>query len=368
MLGFLTNLYNFFMQNTTATLRMVLIALVIFLPFYILSKWFTQGLFDLIYKISARTESELDDKLILAFKKPTRYLFLLVGLYLALIYLPLSPDIDVFISKVFRSGIVLLVAWGIYDLAGNNSFLSLEMKERLNIDDMLVPFFSKTFRFIIIALALVLIANEWHYNVNGFIAGLGLGGLAFALAAKDALANIFGGIVIIMEKPFSIGDWVLSPSVEGIVEDITFRSTRFRTFDQALVTVPNSTLANEAITNWSRMGKRRVSFYLGLNYATPVDKIEKITQRIGAMLKAHPEIHEENILVSFEYFQDSKLDILVQYYTKTTIRGEHLRIKEEINLQIMKYLQEEGVSLAFPSRSVYIESPISKAEGAGNLS
>jgi MscS family membrane protein len=130
-----------------------------------------------------------------------------------------------------------------------------------------------------------------------------------------------------MEKPFSIGDWVMTPSVEGTVEDISFRSTRFRTFAQALVTVPNSTLANEAITNWSRMGKRRVSFYLGLNYLTSPDKIEIAVDKITQLLKSESTIHGDNVLVSFENFQESSLDILVQYFTRTTVLGREFKGK-----------------------------------------
>ena len=100
-----------------------------------------------------------------------------------------------------------------------------------------------------------MVAQEWDYRIDGFIAGLGLGGLAFSLAAKDTLSNVFGGLVVILDKPFSIGDWIKTPSVEGTVEDISFRSTKVRTFAQALVTVPNATLANEPVTNWTRMGK-----------------------------------------------------------------------------------------------------------------
>ncbi|MFA1822484.1 mechanosensitive ion channel family protein [Virgibacillus oceani] len=120
--------------------------------------------------------------------------------------------------------------------------------------------FSRTLRIVIIAISFSIIAQEFGYDVNGFVAGLGIGGLAFALAAKDALANMFGGIIIITKKPFTIGDWVLTPSVEGTVEDISFRSTKVRTFAQALVTVPNATLSNEPITNWSKMGKRQITF------------------------------------------------------------------------------------------------------------
>jgi hypothetical protein len=164
------------------------------------------------------------------------------------------------------------------------------------------------------------VANEWGYDVNGFIAGLGLGGLALALAAQNALANLFGGLIIILEKPFSIGDWIATPSVEGTVETITFRSTLIRGFDQAVITVPNATLANEPITNHTRMGKRRIFYYLGLSYATTGQEMETCVKRIRQMLNDHPDIHKETIMVNFESFgHDSHCEDYGDFYL--TING-----------------------------------------------
>jgi MscS family membrane protein len=356
MIEFFQTMQNYLLQHTNANLRAAIIALIIFALFLLLGKIISGYIIKIILKFTSRNQSHLDNKIIQAFQKPLRYFIIFLGTYLALIYLPLSTAQDLFVYKIFRSAIIILLAWGFYELAGTHSAMSDEMKTKLKIDDILLSFFSKVIRFVIVALTIVLCASEWNYDINGFIAGLGLGGLAFALAAKDALANIFGGIVIIMEKPFSIGDWVFTPSVEGSVEDISFRSTRFRTSAQALVTVPNSTLANEAITNWSRMGKRRVSFYLELNYATPVEKIERVVARISEILVEHPEIHADNILVSFESFKESSLEILVQYFTKTTDAAENLKIREGINLKIMQLMHDEDISIAFPSRSIYIET------------
>lgn len=354
MIESVQTIQSFIFQHTTANLRVAMIALFIFGLFLLLGKIMSKYIINIILKFTSHNKSQLNNRIILAFQKPLRYFIIFLGTYLALEYLPLSTAQDLFVYKVFRSAIVILLAWGIYELAGTHSAISNEMRAKLKIDDILLPFFSKIIRFIIVALTIVLCASEWNYDINGFVAGLGLGGLAFALAAKDALANIFGGIVIIMEKPFTIGDWVFTPSVEGSVEDISFRSTRFRTSAQALVTVPNSTLANEAITNWSRMGKRRVSFYLGLNYSTSMEKIECVVEKISEMLVEHPEIHPDNILVSFESFKESSLEILVQYFTKTTDATENLKIREDINLKIMELLHEEDISIAFPSRSIYI--------------
>jgi MscS family membrane protein len=192
--------------------------------------------------------------------------------------------------------------------------------------------------------------------VNGFIAGLGLGGLAFALAAKDALANIFGGVVIIMEKPFSIGDWVQTPDVEGTVEEITFRSTRFRTFTQALVTVPNSNLSNKPITNLSRMGKRQVKFTLSIDYAGPRVKIEEFIQEIRDLLKNNQAIHPQTILVYLESINVNSLDILFYFFTNTTNWEEYLAVKEAIYYQIMDILAGKNLALASPGRIIYSEN------------
>lgn len=244
---------------------------------------------------------------------------------------------------------------------------AVSKKLNWDIDRILIPFLSKSIRFVVVAIAISVVAQEWGYEIGGLVAGLGLGGLAFALAARDAVANIFGGIVIITEKPFSIGDWIETPSVEGTVEDITFRSTRVRTFAQALVTMPNSTLANEPITNWTRMGKRRITFHLGVTYSTPRHKLETSVRRIRNMLEQHPEIDQETLFVHFDKFAGSSLDIFLYFFTKTTDWGKWLEVKEDCNLKIMEILEEEGVSIAFPSTSVYFETPLEQKQDEGRL-
>jgi len=323
-----------------------------------LGKIFTRYVFNLLLKLSGKTKTNLDNHLVLAFQKPFRLLFLFLGLLLAFIYLPLSPIQDAILIKVFRSSLIVLIGLGLYELAGNKAILTEEIEKLLGakVDKILIPFFSKVLKFVVVVLAISVILQEWDYDINGFITGLGLGGLAFALAAKDTLSNIFGGIVIITDKPFSIGDWISSPSVEGTVEDINFRSTKVRTFAQAVVTIPNSTLANEAVTNWSRMGKRRISFHLGVTYDTPRDKLEKCLQDIRNFLLHHKDIHQQTIFVNFDSFGESSLDIFLYFFTKTTNWGEFLLVKENVNLGILEILEREGVSIAFPSTSVYFEN------------
>ncbi|MDY0409620.1 mechanosensitive ion channel family protein [Paracerasibacillus soli] len=243
-------------------------------------------------------------------------------------------------------------------MAATTSTLFNKINEKTNfkIDEILIPFLSRALQIVIIAIGLTIILKELDYPIDGLIAGLGLGGLAFSLAAKDALANLFGGVIIITERPFTIGDWILTPSVEGTVEDITFRSTKIRTFAQALVTVPNATLANESITNWSKMGKRRITFTITIAYDTPSQKIKKVVNEIDQLLKNHPEVHPETIFVTCDDFSANGLDLYLYFFTNTTDWGAYLKVKEEINLKILDILDAENVVIALPSRKLYVES------------
>ncbi|WP_324782482.1 mechanosensitive ion channel family protein [Mesobacillus jeotgali] len=330
----------------------------IFFLFLLFRKLFTKYVFKLMLKLGQKTPTELFSSVTVAFEQPIRWLFIIIGIYVAADYFPFMEQSNRLFLKIIRASIIMLITWGLYNLSSGSSLLFMKINDRfkMEIDQILIPFFSKAIRFIIVAISISIIAQVFEYDVNGFIAGLGLGGLAFALAAKDAIGNLFGGIIIITEKPFTIGDWIKTPSVEGTVEDISFRSTRVRTFAQAVVTVPNAILANESITNWSKMGKRQITFKLGVTYDTPRVKLQRTILRIEEMLKSNDDIHPDTIFVKFDEYNDSSLDIFLYFFTKTTVWAEYLAVKEEINFAIMEILEEEGVSVAFPSRTLYVET------------
>ena len=351
--------FNDFTNNFTYDkFRNVGIAIGVFVLFVLLKKIFAKYVFKIILKLVNKTKFTTDTKIVSAFERPLINFFEVLGLYFAFRILTYAFPISIlFIDKVFSSAIIILISWGLYNLTGDSSLLFEKMHKAydVKVDNILFPFISKTLRLIIVALAITIIAEKWGYNIQGFITGLGLGGLAFALAAKDAAANIIAGIFIILDKPFSIGDWVSSDTLEGTIEDISFRSTRIRTFDQAVITVPNSKLANEPVTNYTRRGKRRVTFNLGITFDTPREKIEQCTEKIRNMIENHAEVNKEVIHVRFDKFNDSSLDIFIQFFTDTIEFTDYLRIKEDINLNIMEILQDAGVSIALPSRSVYLE-------------
>lgn len=287
-----------------------------------------------------------------AIRKPLSFFILATGLYLAVLYLLGGTAYSAFFTKVYRSLVIIFISQGLYNLADSTSGLLMDFGSKHNWDKLFLSLFSKALRVLIVAISLIILIQEWGYDITGFIAGLGLGGLAFALAAQDTAANLIGGVVILTEKPFTIGDWIVAGKVEGIVEDITFRSTKVRTFAQALVAVPNASLAKEPITNWTRMGKRRVNFSLGVDYSTPRQALERCIHKIRELLANHPDVHPAVIFVNLEQFGERGLDILIYFFTKTTVWSKWLSVREEILFNIMRILEEEGVAIALPSRVI----------------
>ncbi|WP_257347557.1 mechanosensitive ion channel family protein [Pseudalkalibacillus decolorationis] len=333
------------------------IALAILLAFVLFRKLFTKYVFKLIKRFTNNSRAKLFHKILLAFEGPLRAYFIFLGLYIAYRSLEFSGGYLDVPQQLFRTTGILMVTWGLINLASSSSILFDHIQRRFNlqVDQILIPFLSRVLKAIIVAISISIIAQEWGYNVNTFVAGLGIGGLAIAFAAKESLSNLLGGVIIIIERPFSIGDWIQTPSVEGVVEDINFRSTQVRTFADSLVTVPNSIISNETISNWSRMRKRRVTFNLGLTYSTPKDKIQICVERIRTMIREHKEVHPDLIVVNFDHYNASSLDLLIYFFTITTSWERYLDAKQDINLKIMDILQEEGVDIAFPSTSVYVE-------------
>ncbi|WP_027963656.1 mechanosensitive ion channel family protein [Halalkalibacillus halophilus] len=331
-------------------------AIILFVLF--LRKIFTKYIFYFFKRLAKKAKSELLDYIFDAFEKPIRWLLMIIGIYIAAYYFPyLNQQSELFTSliKVF---IIVVFTWGAFNLASSSSLLLMKVNEKINfkIDQILIPFLSKAIRFVVIAISLTIILQEFEYDVSGFIAGLGLGGLAFALAAQEVIKNFFGGIVIITEKPFTIDDWIETPSVEGIVEDISFRSTIVRTFSESLVTIPNATLSNEPITNWSEMGRRRIYFELGVEYITPREKLESAVSNIREMLENNDDIHPETLLVRFHNYNEGSLDIMIYCFTHTIAWEEWMAVKEEVNYNVMDILEKEGVSIAFPTRKLFLDA------------
>jgi len=340
-------------------IKYIVMAIVVFVLFGLLKKLFAKYVFKLILRLVNKTRFYADTKIVAAFQKPVTNFFEVLGFYFAakLLIVAKIPIHISFIDKLFSSAIIILISWGLYNLTEESSVLFEKMHKAydIKVDKILFPFMSKTLRVVLIALVITMVAEIWGYNIQGFVTGLGLGGLAFALAAKDAAANVIAGIFIILDKPFTIGDWVKNDYLEGSVESISFRTTKIRTIDEALVIVPNTILTNEAVTNFSRRGKRRVSLTLELTYKTPIAKLENCITNIKNILENDIQVTKTGIIVRFDKFSATSLDLLICYFADTPDYEEYLEIKEKVNFKVIDMLQQDGVTMPFDSKSVYLE-------------
>jgi MscS family membrane protein len=338
-------------------LKDIAIAIGIFFFFLLLRSIFCKTLLASLKIFVSRTKTTMDNKILNALEEPMKFSFVLLGFYFAKQWLKLEA-INTFLDRLIYSLATVLVFWVLYrfisEFKAIFSTFSSRFGNKMSTD--IENFIVKTLRTIVIALGVVAFLQAWGINVSAFIASLGLGGLAFALAAKDTAANLFGSLVLFTDRPFKIGDWIQANEVEGIVEDIGIRSTKVRTFAQALITVPNATVANAAITNWTRMGKRRIRMSLGLTYGTTTKQMETILQEIRSYLQNNEAIHPETIMIYFDEFGPSSLNIFCYFFTKTTVWSEYLAVRESVNLELMRIIENRGAAFAFPTQSLHVES------------
>ncbi len=356
ILSQIKSLFDYSFLNVS--LSRITFAFLAFLGILILRRMFTRIVFGFARIWTKKTKTKLDDSLLDTITPPVRLLFVALAVWIFGVILRLPPDAADFTRHLIRSIVAFSIIWAAYRAASVLSSMleSLARKTETTLDDYMMPILQRSIRTLVVALGVVILVQEWGYDVGGLVAGLGLGGLAFALAAKDTVSNFFGCMMILVDKPFVVGDWIKTNNVEGTVEEIAFRSTRVRTFAQALVTVPNSMMASDSITNWSRMGKRRITYKLGVTYSTKRSQMVECLNRIEDMLRKHPEIHQQTVFVEFTDFGDSALEIFLYFFSKTTVWGEYLKVRTDVNLKIMEIVEDLGMSVAFPSRSLYLES------------
>lgn len=305
-----------------------------------------------------------------AFQKPVVYIILLCGTLLAISVLPFdfckTPKFTQLLHVVSNIGFIVLFTWGLWGATRLVPRVIQSVRGRFDLETSkaFANFLTRICQAILFLFAAVMVLSELGYNVNGLIAGLGLGSLTIALAAKDAAANFFGGFTIITERPFEIGDWINASGMEGTVEDITLRSTKIRTLTNALTVVPNAQLCAAPITNWTRMKMRLAQFTVGVTYNTPKSSLEAVLQEMRSMLEKHEGVRSETVQVRLSEFNASSMDIAVQFYTFTTDIMEFRAVREEVLFHIIDILEANHVSFAFPSRTVYLEDTRTQAPQA----
>ena len=328
--------------------------------------------------LKERYHYDFIDDFFKAFNKPIQTFLWILAFYTFIVLSPLNPfsQHPVF-DKILRSSLVICLIWGVYNLcdAGHGLIMQLLRRSNKNIDETLGELISALAHMICIMLGIVMVAKEWDYDITAFIASLGIGAMAIAFAAKDSLANIFGSIVIITERPFVVGDWISANNVEGIVEKVSFRSTCIRTFHQELVYVPNNLLSNTPIINYTQRQKYRIQILLGLTYSTTREQLQNVCAQIRQLCERLDDIYNEGVDVNFFEFGESSLNIRIVCYAKMPQNtgnyafknSLYYKAREKFHLEVMKILEENNVSCAFPSRSIYFETSIPETDSAQKI-
>lgn len=333
-------------------------ALVIFLIIYFLRKQLIKILEYLLKVVSEKFENPLGVKFVKIFHEPIKWKILLIGFNASYGVLNFSEQVDIFYYEVTASLNQLIIGWIVIlfvDFLHKFYTYKYDNDGIVDLKDTLVKFAITILKIITVITVFIMLLQTWGYDIRGLLASLGLVGMALALAAKDSARHIFGSIMIFTDAPFKVGDWIKTPDVEGTIEDIGMRSTKVRTFAQALVSVPNGNLADSAILNWSKMDRRRIKMTLGLTYSTSSTQMQKILNEMRVLLKNDEDIHQQTIYIHFSEFADSSLGIFCYFFTKTTAWGEYMQVRERIYLEFMRIVEDNGASFAFPSQSIYIE-------------
>lgn len=300
--------------------------------------------------------------LLKAAEKPTGWLFTLLALFFAISVFPLPTepvDIRHLVEVIFLAGSIVLAIWfGTSLIDGLCGIWAEKAKETESpFDDQLVPIVRKSGKVFLAVAGGVMIVQNLGYSVSSLLAGLGIGGAALALASKDTISNLFGSIVIFLDRPFYVGDWIEIGNQEGIVEEVGLRVTRVRTFANSLITIPNSQLTTMTINNWSRMRKRRIYFSLRLTFDTSTTQMAATVEAIRSLILNDPRFTHDFFLVNFNEIGPHSLNIMVYCFTRSTVWGEHMAIRQDFLLAIMAELEKLGVRLAMPAQTVHMAAP-----------
>ncbi len=336
----------------------IIIGLIIFLFFYVLRRLFARFIIRRLSKFVLKSKNQIDDAIIDVIEGPLKFLPVVIGFFIASSYIDFSLNVQNFIDLINRSLITIFIFWLLHQLVVPFSFIIKKFEDK--ISKPLVDWTLRGLKILIFVLGIVAILELWGIKVGPVIAGLGLFGVAVALGAQDLFKNLISGIMILMEKRFTIGDVILvSGEVEGVVEQIGFRSTLIRRFDTTPVMIPNYKFAEQSVINHTRRHHRRVRWLIGLEYRTTTQQLKNIRDQISSLIQddsKYAKNENTNFFVRVDSFSDSSIDMLVQAFTETNDWGEFLKIKESLAVNIIEIVEKNKAGFAFPSQSIYLES------------
>lgn len=350
-------LHTFFPEANDAHFHMIAGLCVIALAI-LLRRLGARIIFVVLRRWTGKTRTGIDEQVFGELLAPVATLLMVCGIYAASTLFSFPLEAQRLIADGTRIAVAGIFLWGVFRL-GAALLDHLERTARgkdLGIASFM-PLIKRTLGFFFVILSALVIAERMGADVKTYLAGLGIGGLAFALAAQDTLANMLGSFVVVLDHPFRVGDTVRIAGNEGAVEDIGLRSTRLRTGARTLIVLPNKMVAQEAITNLSRMPQRRVDQTIGLTYETTAEQMTTIVADLRALLKSDPGVHPGLVAVYFADYADSSLNIQIVYFTSDPDWQKHMEVRERINLQIMRAVAARGLSFAFPTQTVIHQNP-----------
>ncbi len=352
-LGFLTDAKYF-----GNTLWQYLLFSIVFIASFIAAKIIFYLLKTHLKRVAERTKTRLDDMVIKVIQGPLVLGVIIIGLSFGIQLLTLPLSVLSFLSTVFSVLISLTILWFIIrfvDVLIDEYLRPVAIKTEGTLDDELVPMLKKILRALILIFGLISIASNFGYDITALITGLGIGGIAVALAAQDTLGNMFGGLSIFLDRPFAIGDRVrINEKIYGDVVDVGFRSSKIKNLDNNIIVIPNSVISKSVIENYVRPSKKiKQTFKIGLTYDTPPEKVEEAVKIIKRSIKGVEGVTNDEPLVWFTEFGDFSLNLLCIYWIRSLDYWG--TTKHEINLRILKGLSKAGIEIAYPTQTLYIQ-------------
>ena len=359
MIDVILRLFNVTSSGNTVT--HYVISAVFLVGAILLRRFVTTIIFNQLKRLASKTETTLDDKLFPAMESPVATFVMVTGIFAALKVLKLSETADRSIAAGSTVAFSLVIFWGLlraFDAIIDHA-AEIAREKQMGIAAFM-PWIKKSLIAVFVVVGTLMTVQSLGYNVSTILQGLGIGGLAFALAAQDTIANLFGSIVVAIDQPFKIGETVKIGAHTGTVEDIGLRSTKIRLVDKSLVVMPNKLVSSEAIVNLSRFTQRRVEQVLGLTYDTTPDQLAAIVEDIRGILMADAEIDPTSVLVYFRDLSASSLDVWVVYVSRDADAKKSFALKQRMNLAIMRAVAARGLSFAFPTSVMHLDGPVAK--------
>ena len=326
--------------------------------------WILRRVFNRLRIKLTKTDTVWDDAFLDSLTRPAITLIWLVGLTLTAHVIRSQTEAAIFdvVDLAGKLGFIVIIAWFLVRFISNAEVNLIRKGEQTDdpIDRTTADAIAKMLRISVIVTTFLVIIQSLGYSISGVLAFGGISGLVIGFAAKDLLANFFGGLMIYLDRPFSVGDWVRSPDreIEGTVEHIGWRLTRIRTFDKRPLYLPNAIFTTISVENPSRMSNRRIYETIGIRY-DDAGKMEKIITEVKKMIRTHPEIDsDQTLIVNFNKFAASSLDFFVYTFTKTREWVKYHEIKQDVMLKIIRIIEDNGAECAFPTSTIHISDGV----------